>query len=281
MDKSINFQTKLCLAAILCSILGSMFIPSFILQQQYNKQLDQVYTAPANQYLASKTFMAQVSSSQLSSLEQMQMIHGTINSVSSEVTSHKYTKLERDIVDSTVNHIEYLYQHGLYPTSIASGYQNWYSYSSKVYEYKDTTFDVYTTYLWELTFVKFDNSLTHKILTTENGIILAAEVQGSSYYFVSNPKNFYSTPILQQIFHTTKAIFGEASTLETYDLKTELDTYYPGFLKRPLYDETYAKVPFRTMQDQEYTYILYQYQTVNGYGIGILPLDTPTDSIPE
>lgn len=250
-----------CLA-VACGIL----LPKLLLKNAADKQLSVVETAPENYYLASGTAMAKNASEQLSSLDRIKLISGTWESRCVQVNPGEGTLSEAEIIALAKQQIEYYYKENVYPYSLSSSYSNWYSWSTELYCYTDTVFNTYTTYLWVVHFTKFDNMLEHTILITENGTILAAQVNDSKKSY-SSVKNVYMN-------ENINSVLGDKS-ITVDDISEKIDDYIipsnPYIDMTGIYDQNIYRVTLSPKNDDAEEFYIYQYKTDSTYGFGITP----------
>lgn len=257
------------LLAILCAILataGGIFIPKLLLRQKIDAKLALIETAPESYYLSLDTALAKSASQNLSSLDRMKLITGIWESSCEPAElSEAYLK-ESDAVSLARERLEHYYQQGVYPYSLYSSYSNWYSWSTELYCYTDNVFNTYTTYLWVIQFTRYDSDLKHTILMTENGTILAADVNDNSKPF-SSVKNAYMSEDANKIFGDEN-IHIKAITQNTD--KTTIESY-PYINTTGIDYKNIYTISLSLGSNEPEDYCLYQYKTDSSYGFGIMP----------
>lgn len=263
-----NFSLSLLLGislaclAVACGIL----LPKLILKKTTDKQLSVVETAPESYYLASGTAMAKNASQQLSSLDRIKLISGVWESNCVQVSPGEGTLSEAEIIALTKQQMEYYYEQNVYPYSLSSSYSNWYSWSTELYCYTDTVFNTYTTYLWVVHFIKFDNMLEHTILITENGTILAAQVNDGNKPFSSVKRVYMNENINSVLGDKNITIDAISEKIDDYSIPA-----YPYIDITGIYDQNIYCITLSSKNDDGENFYIYQYKTDNTYGFGITP----------
>ncbi len=154
----------------------SFILPGYLLDLKTKNDFNETGLAPEEYYLTSNTVMARNASEKLSPMDRVNLITGKWASTMYEASPEEAFLTETEAVELATTRLEIFNRVGVYPYSLSSNYNNWYSWSTKVYRYTDSSFNTYTAYLWVIRFKKFDNSLEHTVIMTEDGIILTAEV---------------------------------------------------------------------------------------------------------
>lgn len=257
------------LLGILCAALataGGIFIPKLLLRQKINAKLAVIEIAPESYYLSLDTAMAKNASQHLSSMDRMKLITGRWESSCEQTEQEEASLKESDAVSLARTQLEHYYKEGIYPYSLSSSYSNWYSWSSELYRYTDNVFNTYTTYLWVIHFTRYDSDLVHTILMTDNGTILAADVNDNSKPF-SSIKNAYSENGIKQIFTN------ENIHLEDISQSTDITTIegYPYIDTTGIYYKNIYTVSLALDRNEPEDYYIYQYRTDTSYGFGIIP----------
>ncbi len=266
--KKYNLSLSLCLGILLAcfAVICGIFLPKLILRKATNKQLSVVKTAPESYYLASGTAMAKNASEQLSSLDRIKLISGVWESSCIQVSPGEGTLSEAEIIALTKQQLEYYYKQNVYPYSLSSSYSNWYSWSTELYCYTDNVFNTYTTYLWVVHFTKFDNMLEHTILITENGTILAAQVNDSSKPF-SSVKKVYTNENINSVLGDKNITMNAISqNIDDHDIPV-----YPYIDINDVSDRNIYRITLSSKNDDGEEFYIYQYKTDDTYGFGIAP----------
>ncbi len=252
----------LACVAVICGI----FLPKLILKKTTDSQLSVVETAPESYYLASGTAMAKNASEQLSSLDRIKLISGTWESNCVQVTPGESTLNEAEIIALTKEQMEYYYKQNVYPYSLSSAYSNWYSWNTELYRYTDTVFNTYTTYLWVVHFTRFDNTLEHTILVTENGTILAAQVNDSSKPFSSIKKVYLNENINDVLGDKNMQMESISENIDNIDIPESPYIDIAG-----IYDQNIYLISLSSKKGDPEDFYIYQYKTDSTYGFGIAP----------
>lgn len=256
------------ITGILCTALfiaGGFFVPELILDNISNKNVSSCQDAPENYYLASGTAMAKQASEHLTTIDRIKLISGTWDSSYVQVPTDEGTVSEYDIVALAKQKIDYFYNKSVYPYSLESSYANWYSWDTELYKYTDNIFNTYTIYLWVVHFTKYDNSLTHTVLITENGTVLAAEVSDDSRPF-SSIKNVYLDQSVKILLGDTSIQIGNIINTEDVSLSG-----YPFIDMHGIYLQNIYKLELSDKRNEADYYYIYQYKSDGKYGIGIIP----------
>lgn len=255
------FGAFLACLAVACGIL----VPMLLLRSSTDKQLSVVKTAPEGYYLASGTVMAKNASEQLSSLDRIKLISGTWESKCVQVKPETGTRSETEIIALAKQQIEYYYRKSVYPYSLSSSYDNWYSWSTELYCYTDTVFNTYTAYLWVIHFTRFDNMLEHTILMTENGTILAAQVNDSKISYSPVKKVYLDENINDVLGDKSIMVDAISDKIDDYTI-----TAYPYIDITDIQEHNIYRITLSSKNSDEEDFYIYQYKTDNTYGIGII-----------
>lgn len=246
-------------------ITAGFFVPEFVIEHLSRKDMSVCRTAPESYYSSSGTAMAKQASERLTAIDRMKIISGIWDSSYIRVPTDCGNVTESCIVELARKKINYFYEENAYPYSLEAAYANWYSWETELYKYTDNIFNTYTVYLWLIHLTKYDNSLTHTILITENGTVLAAEVNDDSHSFSSISKVYLN----QDIYN----LFGD-SGIKCEDIAGTYNVNISGY---PFIDmqginmqNIYQMKLSDRRNDADYYYI-YQYKSDGKYGIGIVP----------
>lgn len=268
-----NKKTKwispvICLIISLTALLSGCFIPGFIINRQNEAELDIVTKAPQELYLAPNSLLAKNLSDKLTTIDKIKLASNSWESTERKADKSESTLEEYDAVLLAKSQLQKYYEQNIYPYSFDSTYDNWYSWSTEFYCYTDSTFNTYSTYVWEIILTKYDNDLTHTIVMTENGTILNAYVNNnnkgfSSIYPAYSPANIAST------FNDNSITYNHASALKYFTLDK---VSYPDCDFSDAKVETAYNIMLNSEGQAPSIIVVYQYTTgENGYGIGIVP----------
>ena len=176
MKKTNKLITILYLIPVLLAVLGGLFLPGYLLKRSSLKTLNQIQDVPVEYYIGKNSAVSLMSSYQLSDYERMRLISNLWDADCTTVAADSTITDSYSIVQTAKNHLQDLYECGLYPLPfISSDGDDWYSYEATRFCSTDTTFKTFSTYFWLITLTKYDNTETHKIMIQENGTILYAE----------------------------------------------------------------------------------------------------------
>lgn len=210
-------------------VSGGIFIPRLLLKHNTASMENQVVPVSSEDYDLTDTLMARQASEALPCFDRVRLILGDWTGTMSEITNIEQEIAATDsylssyqAVLAAKEHVNQLYELGLYPETLNSNYNNWYSYDLALYKYTDTTFYTYTVYLWCVTFHKYDNTLTHKVYLTDDGTLMFAcqLTEGNSS----------SSPVT---YSELKRLCGNLEALQTFFKDTEL-SLLPSNEKEPL-----------------------------------------------
>ena len=270
MNKSKKNNMFFIIMLILCiAVVSSSFlIPDILLKNQSQKDAGTVIIAPESYYVESGNAMARNTSSNLTSIEQIKLISGTWESTCSECTTDQGFLSENEAVSLARYSLNDFCDIGVFPYSASSNYNNWCSWDAKLYCYTDNLFNTYSAYLWVITFTKFDNSTTHTVYMTENGVIIGA---------ISSDVSYDANKIISVYTNSSiKSIFADED-INLIEKKPAPEGTIPNIA---LPDTDFSNVDFQqiyTLQiissDGELeNYYVYQYTNDEIYGIGLSPI---------
>lgn len=261
--EKLNFKILLITASLI-AFFSAIFVPKLLLNKKSELSLSHVMEAPDSYYLTSRTATARSASSKLSALDKIRLICGVWDSSMTQCdVTEGFLTMDR-AVSLAREQMELYYQAGLYPVSLYSGYDNWYSFECNLYKYTDTSFQTYTAYLWEITFTKFDTSTYHTLLMSESGTILAADTNMP----FDNPEDIYEDAFktnCAKMINDTHTYLGTSTKKSTlpYNPYTQLNRNSPTVLN------VYS-IQLRTTSTEFNDFTIYQYRKPQGYGFGIV-----------
>lgn len=268
-NPKLHMSTTLGVMLTITSILCGLFIPQIAMEITSKSNLNTVSTAPEDYYLASNTAMARIASEQLSTLDRMKLIAGTWQSTVEVASESEAFLTEMQAIEKAKKSLDVFYNAGVYPYSLSSSYNNWYSWDTEIYRYTDTSFHTYSCYLWVIRFYKFDNSLQHTILMTEKGTILAAEVN-EAVADCAPIYNIYSEEKLQFALSETiyiRLIEGKKKSVKNIEVP------YPGLNLTDVEFYNNYQLTLSDSGDEDEYYEVFQYRGKNVYGFGIIPTE--------
>ncbi len=269
MKKFKKLQIFIFVTLTVLSVVTGVVLPGYILDRKVDSQMDLVTFAPEEYYLSSNTVMAKNASEKLSSLDKINLITGKWDSTISECDVSDAFLTEIEAVNMAVSQMEHFYTRRVYPVSLDSNYNNWFSWESKVYKYTETAFNTYTAYLWVISFSKYDSDITHTVCMTEDGIILNAETNMPLYNFKSNSiDTAYNSYAITQIFQNPNIHFQYRKALE---YSSSIISICPDInLSNITYDNIY-EITLTESGPEDLLFHVYQYSSNGKYGIGLIP----------
>ena len=262
-------NTILGMAVAVCFVAASIFFSGMLITKALSSDKNVVMEADESYYLPSKSKLAINASMNLSYADRINLVSGSWASSCRECSLDSGFITETEAVSLAKSQMEYYYNAGVYPYSLISHYGNWYSWNARLYEYTDTTFNTYTVYLWCIDFIKYDNSLSHTVLMTENGTIINAEVHTSTDIDIPII-NAYTTNTLS---YTLSEIMGDSSlTLNDFDSNNDtININYPQVDAASIKNIDSFTISINQSNKAPEQFVVYQYQTDASYGIGIIP----------
>lgn len=272
MNKNQTLKITIVILTIL-SVVAAIILPKLILEHKVKRSLAQVVQAPDDYYLTARTATARNASSKLSSLDRIRLIYSTWDSTMSPCDTSEGFLTETEAISLAKSQLNWYYQCDLYPVSLFSAYNNWYSFHCNLYRYIDTTFESYSAYLWEIRFSKYDSTEYHTILMTENGTILAAETNAGTYTKGKSLPEMQDTlieNILVSPSYVTSIKLGNIS-------KSSYTTMPRGYSQISLSDAkllSIYNIQLKNFGEEFNVYTIFQYQKNNDvYGICLVPAE--------
>lgn len=161
-------------AAVAFSLLG-IFLPGRLLVWQSEEKMNMVGAVPVEYYSPANLAVARNASANLGDYQKLQLITGRWESNAAQADSSERTLENYEAVELARVRMNTLYEAGIYPTSLLSDYENWYSWEAEFCKVVDATFHTYAAYYWKFSFVKYDGSEKHRVYMLENGTVFLAE----------------------------------------------------------------------------------------------------------
>lgn len=247
-------------------VIGSVVAPKLLLNRTIHTELGLVMDAPEEYYVDAGATMARELSKNLSALDRIKLISGVWAS-EMEVCDKKEGFLdENEAVTLAKNQLDLYYKQGVYPYSLNSEFDNWYSYSTKLYRFTDSNFHMYTAYMWAITFTKYDESIVQQIYITESGTILLARTNSTHHMSQSILTCYELNPIKE-------LIGGESVYLK--DVKnrwvTTIEIPYPDVEQDNLEVDSGARILIPVSGETE-VYEAFQFNSDSGFGIVFMPI---------
>ena len=224
--------------AALTLVSSSVVLPRYILKSNAEKNYNTVTEVPTEFYSGPSEAVVKNASKQLSNSQKLQLISGLWESEISAASNSETNISELDAKDLAISKLISLSSDGLYPINVDSDYQKWYSWEASAYKAVDTTFRTYAAIYWDVTFTKYDNSESHRIIITENGDVLFAnaasntdkksfgnfspKLENIGYLFINDDisgtsdehkNDFQTTPISDNINSSSKSSLSESSNI--------------------------------------------------------------------
>lgn len=175
--KNLNKKSILrftAVAAVALALLGT-FLPGCLLMWQSEEKMNMVGAVPVEYYSPANLAVARNASANLGDYQKLQLITGRWESNVGQADANERTLENYEAVELAREQMDTFYQAGIYPTSLLSDYENWYSWEAEFCKVVDATFNTYAAYYWKLSFVKYDGSEKHHVYMLENGTVFLAE----------------------------------------------------------------------------------------------------------
>ncbi len=253
-------------------IIGlTIILPRRALDFNLTRHLNKLESVPEEIFIANKTSMAKRTSRLLSPIDKMKMVTGAWECIQDESTQPEPFLTEAEAVSLAKEQIEYMYSLKLYPFSLKSDSDNWYQWNTECFCYKETSFHTYTSYLWVINFEKYDNSLSHTIFMTEDGVILYASSTDKTVpikSFSQTISNDVMSRLLKQKCRMTKL----EETKEYNNLAYIMQYIYPVNTMAFWTDTNSYKVSLDTENNTKEEFLFFQMYGTKRYSIGILPI---------
>ena len=177
-----NLINILVIALCIISACASVYVPKLLLNNRMNQNIDKVNVVPTEYYSGPSVAVVKSASRQLSAYQRLQLITNSWESNVSPASEEECSISEYDAYLLASDNILKLYNDGLYPEKISSEYQNWYTWRAVPYKALDTTFGIYAAIYWEITYTRYDNTESHKVIIDESGELLCAIATGKENY---------------------------------------------------------------------------------------------------
>lgn len=262
--KKIILPLFICLLSVV-SVFLSIYIPKKLLKNKTEADMSVVMVAPEDYYLSGQTAMARNTSMQLNAIDRMNLITGAWESNMEACTVGDSFLTESDAVSLAKSQLEIFYDAGVYPYSLESTYNNWYSWNTKLYKFTDAAFNTYSAYLWVITFNKFDNSLSHTVIMTESGTILNAEVNDNTAR-TRLITNAYTDSSIGKVLGLDNL---RMEDLLEYDADSKIQINYPDLNTDDITFKKIYRAEISYARHDPDSYYIYQYSKPDAYGIGI------------
>ena len=251
-----SFKNLILIIMVMLIAGASIWLPGYLMQRSNSAEMFSMKDVPQDYYAGPSEAIIRNASKQLTSEQCIQLIIGTWESTITEAKESECNITEFGIKTVVIQRVETLRAKGLYPVSISSEYLQWYTWSAKPYRALDTTFQTYAAIFWDVSFVKYDNSESHRFIVTESGDILYAEYNKNPeiksntvnlesfepripncshllYYFGETNETIYSTDTIRVAGHGNKTtsyriVKTSKEELEQMD-NSSVSSYIPGF----------------------------------------------------
>lgn len=223
-DEKKNDIYRVVVVAVLALAMLGTLLPGFVLVWQSKEQMNMVDVVPEEYYSPANLAVARNASANLGTYQKLQLITGRWESHMRQADSYDAQMEDYKAVELAKEQLDTLYQWGVYPTSLSSDYENWYSWEAEFCKVVDATFNTYAAYYWKLSFVKYDGSERHLLYMLEDGTIFLAEAwneKGMDNRKISEAGINMSLGLTQIV---KKGVSDENQNLEEYFAFTDIET---------------------------------------------------------
>ena len=175
----------LILASLLIAAL-CIILPGMILKSNDSKNFNSINAVPAEYYSGPSETVIKNASKQLTDEQCLQLITGQWGSNISPAKPEECNLTEYEAKNLATLRMNNLLNSNLYPFILTSTFNQWYSWEATPYRVIDSTFRTYATCFWDITYIKYDHSETHRVIMTETGIILYVNAKAEDENFLQN-----------------------------------------------------------------------------------------------
>lgn len=175
ISKKYGYRLAAVSAAALALI--GIFLPGCLLVWQSGEKMNMVDAVPAEYYSPPNLAVARNTSANLGEYQKLLLITGRWESNIMSADRSEANLENYEAAELARKQMNVLYTAGIYPTSLLSGYENWYGWEAEFCKAVDATFNTYTAHFWKLSFNKYDGSEKHSVYMLENGTIFLAEAR--------------------------------------------------------------------------------------------------------
>lgn len=258
-----------CVYVLLCAgvVAGSVLAPKYLLTRTTRAEVGRVEEVPEESYVEAGAAMAREISENLSALDRIKLISGTWESEMEICDKSEGFLDEKEAISLAKKQLELYYNQGVYPYSIDSEFDNWYSYSTKLYRFTDSSFHTYTAYMWAFTFTKYDQSIVQEIYMTESGTILLARTN-STHHMAKRILPCYENIPLKELFGGNDIYM---SDVVEHSRVASVHIPYPDVEQENLEVDSGALITIRVSGELE-NYEAFQFNSDSGFGIVLMPI---------
>ncbi|MBO4862897.1 MAG: hypothetical protein J5517_00880 [Eubacterium sp.] len=171
MNKN-NFKNFILVFVTLLVAAISILLPGMALKSSEKEEFDSIKNVPAEYYSGPSETVIKNASKQLTDEQSLQMITGQWESKVSPADPEDCNLSEFEAKNLATIRLNKLLSSRLFPFSLSSNINQWYSWDATPYRVLDNTFKTYATHYWDITFTRYDHSEKHRIVMTEMGTIL-------------------------------------------------------------------------------------------------------------
>ena len=194
--KKLSIKNYILITLAILITGAAIWLPGFLMHKNSNTYYGEVGDVPSEYYSGPSESIIKNASKQLTEEQCNQLITGVWESEITPVSEDDCRYTDFGMKTLVVGHIHDLYTKGLYPRSLSSDTNNWYSWEAKPYRALDSTFKTYAAIFWDIKFTKYDGSETHRFIVSEYGDILYAEANTKESLGKFSPKLSNSSYLL-------------------------------------------------------------------------------------
>ena len=217
--KRISVKNIILIAITVLVVAGSIWLPGFLMEKENSSYYGKTNSVPSDYYSGPSESIIKNASKQLNSEQCIQLVTGVWDSTITPADPEDCTFTDFGMKTLMISHVQNLYTKGLYPCSLSSNNDNWYSWEAKPYRALDSTFRTYAAYFWDISFTKYDGTETHRFIVTEFGDIVYAEAETKENFGGFSPKLTNSSYLLNyyspSISYTTYSVDDESGKIVT------------------------------------------------------------------
>ena len=175
--KKLSIKNIILIAFALIVAVCSVWLPGFLMRKDTTSYYGKLNDVPSDYYSGPSESVISNASKQLKSEQCIQLITGVWDSAVTPAEPEDCMFSDFAMKTMVVTHVQNLYIKGLYPCSLSSNNDNWYTWEAKPYRALDATFRTYAAYFWDITFESYDGKETHRFIVSEFGDIIYAEAE--------------------------------------------------------------------------------------------------------
>ncbi len=237
--------------AAFSSVAAALLFPTFFLNGEIEGQLAIVKDVPADYYMAQGGAAAKAASQKLSDIDRIKMISGVWGSTKQKEETDKAFITETEALEYARKATAYYHELGVYPVSIDSSFDNWYSWSASCYRYLDNVFNTYTCYLWIVEFYRYDSDEHHVIYLLEDGTAIGMinNLEASDAEKTYDAGIAFGTGNIEKTISSVNKEKSKFATVTVEDHFKEIEDYLPDMTIRAENIKNVGELTIETQSD--------------------------------